>query len=133
MVKTLITIASALLVVHGAARVGYAFWTYYRYEDALQQIAQFADRSTEREVCAEALSAAAEFDLPIAPADLTVRKGNNPPYNCEDGPTLTQGSGAAYMTGQLSIDGTYVARLQLLPGYFYPWELKPSASARLRF
>jgi hypothetical protein len=133
MVKTLIKIAIALLVIHGAARVGYAFWNSYRYEDALLQIAQFADRSTERQVCDEALSAAGEYGLPITAAGLTVRKGTNPPYNCETGPIQGKSSAPGRMSGQLSIEGTYMDRLQLLPGYFYPWEFKPSASARLRF
>lgn len=133
MVKTLIKIAIALLVIHGAARVGYAFWNYYRYEDALLQIAQFADRSTERQVCDQAMSTAADYGVPIAATGLMVRKGNNPPYNCEDGPTQIQGGAPGLLSGQLSIEGAYTDRLQLLPGYFYPWEFKPTVSVRLRF
>ena len=55
MAKTLIKIAIALIVLHGAFRVGSAYWNFYRYEDALLQIAQFGDRRTERQVCDEAL------------------------------------------------------------------------------
>ena len=133
MVKTLLKIAIALLVAHGAARVGYSFWNYYRYEDALLQIAQFADRSTERQVCDQAMSTAGEYGVPITAANLTVRKGNNPPYNCEDGPTPGQSRAPGLRSGQLSIEGTYRDRLQLLPGYFYPWEFKPRAATQLRF
>ena len=133
MVKTLIKIAIALLVIHGAARVGYAFWNCYRYEDALLQLAQFADRSTERQVCDQAMSTAADYGVPIAATGLTVRKGNNPPYNCEAGPTQIQSGAPGVMSGQLSIEGAYTDRLQLLPGYFYPWEFKPAVSVRLRF
>jgi hypothetical protein len=133
MVKTLIRIAVALIVVHGAARVGSAFWNYYRYEDALLQIAQFSDKNTERQVCDEAMSTAAAYGVPITAAGLTVRKGNNPPFNCEDGPTALQASGSRTQSAQVSIDGTYTDRLQLFPGYYYPWEFKPTASARLRF
>ena len=87
MVKTLIKIAIALIVIHGAVRVGSAFWNYYRFEDALLQIAQFGDRRTERQLCDEAMSTAADYDLPLAAADLTVRRGANPPFNCQDGTT----------------------------------------------
>jgi len=133
MAKTLIKIAIALIVLHGAFRVGNAYWTFYRYEDALLQIAQFGDRRTERQVCDEALSAAAELGVPIAAADLTIHKGGNPPFNCETGPTALKGSSLAVATVQLTIEGWYQDRLQVLPSYFYPWEFKPTASARVRF
>jgi hypothetical protein len=133
MAKTLIKIAVALIVIHGAFRVGSAYWNFYRYEDALLQIAQFGDRSTERQVCDEALTIAADFGVAIAAADLTVHKGGNPPFNCETGPTALKGSALGIATVQLTIEGWYQERLQLLPGYFYPWEFKPTASARVRF
>ncbi len=133
MAKTLIKIAIALIVIHGAVRVGSAFWNHYRFEDALLQIAQFGDRRTERQLCDEAMSTAADYDLPLAAADLTVRRGANPPFNCQDGMTKLNTGEKGIPPSQLTIEGTYVGRLQLLPGYFYPWEFKPSASARLRF
>ena len=133
MIKTLINIAIALIVIHAAVRVGSAFWNCYRYEDALLQLAQFGDRSTERQLCDQALSTAAQLDVPIAAVGLTVRKGNNPPYNCEDGPALLKGGAPGLPSSQMTIEGTYSDRLQLFPGYYYPWEFKPSASARLRF
>jgi hypothetical protein len=133
MVKTLIKIAVALVVIHAAFRVGYAFWNYYRYEDALLQLAQFGDRSTERQLCDQAISTAADYDVPISAAGLLVRKGNNPPYSCEDGPMVLQGGATGLPSSQMTIEGTYTDRLQLFPGYYYPWEFKPSASARLRF
>ena len=133
MAKTLIKIAIALVLIHGAVRVGYSFWNYYRFEDALLQIAQFGDRRTERQLCDEAMSAAGDYGLPLGAADLTVRRGSNPPFNCQDGPSLLQPGTKGIPAAQLTIEGTYMDRLQLLPGYFYPWEFKPSASARLRF
>jgi hypothetical protein len=133
MVKTLIKIAIALIVIHGALRVGYAFWNYYRFEDTLLQVAQFGDRRTERQLCEDAMSAAADYDLPLAAADLTIRRGSNPPYNCQGGLAQLQPDARGIPSAQLTIEGTYVDRLQVLPGYFYPWEFKPSASARLRF
>jgi hypothetical protein len=133
MVKTLIKIVIALVVVHAAFRVGNAFWNYYRYEDALLQLAQFGDRSTEKQLCDQAMSTAAEYDVPITPAGLTVHKGTNPAYNCEDGATFVQAGAPGLPSSQMTIDGTYTERLQLFPGYYYPWEFKPSVSARLRF
>lgn len=132
MAKTLIKIAIGLIILHAAFRVGSAYWNFYRYEDALLQIVQFGDRRTERQVCDEALTTAPEYGVAIAAADLTVHMGGNPPFNCESGLTLaSKGSGIA--STQLVIEGRYQDRLQLLPGYFYPWEFKPTASARVRF
>jgi hypothetical protein len=133
MAKTLIKIAIALIILHAAFRTGNAYWTFYRYEDALLQIAQFGDRRTERQVCDEALTTAADLGVAIAAADLTVHIGGNPPFNCETGPTALKGSALGIATMQLTIEGRYQDRLQLLPGYFYPWEFKPTASARVRF
>ena len=135
MAKTLIKIAIGLVILHAAFRVGSAYWNFYRYEDALLQIAQFGDRRTERQVCDEALTTAPEYGVAIAAADLTVHMGGNPPYNCESGLTLTasKGSVPGIPSTQLIIEGRYQDRLQLLPGYFYPWEFKPTASARVRF
>jgi hypothetical protein len=133
MVKTLIKILIALVVIHAAFRVGTAFWNYYRYEDALLQLAQFADRTTEKQLCDQAMSAAAEYGVPIDASNLNVRKGKNPAYNCDSGPSAGPVDGSAIASSELSIQGAYTERLQVFPGYFYPWEFKPSVSARLRF
>jgi len=132
MAKTLIKIAIALLIVHAAFRVGNAAWNYYRYEDALQQLAQFGERTTERKLCDQAMSTAADYGVPIEPSGLTIRKGSNPPFNCEEGPRTQSGSVSALAASQLTIEGIYTERLQVLPGYFYPWEFKPIVTVRLR-
>jgi hypothetical protein len=131
MVKTLIKIAIALLVVHAAVRVGTAFWNYYRYEDALQQLAQFGERRSDRQLCDEAVDTAATYGLPLAPAAITIFRGNNPPYTCDGAggaptPTVLQPN------SQIRIEGRYVDQIPILPGYLYPWEFKPSAKAWLR-
>ena len=71
--------------------------------------------------------------MAIAAADLTVHMGRSPPYNCESGLTALKGSVPGIASTQSIIEGRYQDRLQLLPGYFYPWEFKPTASARVRF
>jgi hypothetical protein len=132
MVKTLIKIAVALLVVHAAFRVGSAFWNYYRYEDALLQLAQFGERKSERLLCDQAMSTAAEYDVPIEPAGLTIRKASNPPFNCDTGPGALGGDVSALASTQLTIEGYYMERLQVLPGYYYPWEFKPVVTVRVK-
>jgi hypothetical protein len=120
MLKNLIKLALALVVLHGAFRVGYAYWTFYRFEDALQEIAQFGDRKTEVDLCQGAVQKAADLGVPIPADALFVRKGGALPYNCKNGPTAPE-SGAVAAASQLLIYGAYTEQLQVLPGYTYPW------------
>ena len=131
MVGKIVKIVLALLLVHAAVRVGFTFWTFYQYEDKLQEIAQFAERRSDRQVCDEAVEAAAVQGVPITAANLTVRRGNGPAFNCEAG-TSSQAPGPAQAAGKLSIYGAYTDRIQILPGYTYPWDFTPEVSVWLR-
>lgn len=132
MVKTIIKIALALVVIHGAFRIGTAYWNFYRYEDALQQLAQFGERRTDKQLCDEAMSTAGTYGVPIAATGLNIHRGANPAFNCEDGSGAQQPGAIAQASGQMLIEGTYVEPVQVLPGYIYPWEFKPSAKVWLR-
>ncbi len=132
MLKTLVKIAVALVVLHGAFRIGNAYWTFYRFEDALQDLAQFGERKTTAQVCDQAMDIAAGLGVPIAAAGLTIRRGTDPPYNCQDGQVAAEPGAAAQASAQMSISGSYVDRVQVLPGYFYPWQFAPSVKVWLR-
>lgn len=132
MAKTLIKIAVALLVLHAAFRIGNAYWNFYRFEDALQQSAQFGERRSDKQLCDEAMGAATQYDIPIDAAGLTIYRGQNPPYSCEGGPSGTQSVSPRQPVTQIRIEGFYVDQLQVLPGYIYPWEFKPAVKAWLR-
>jgi hypothetical protein len=132
MAKTLIKIVIALVVIHGAFRIGSAYWNFYRYEDALQQLAQFGERRTDRQLCDEAMETAGNFGVPIAAPGLNIRRGTNPVFNCEAGASAPQAGGIAQASGQMTIEGAYMDRVQLFPGFFYPWEFKPSIKVWLR-
>jgi hypothetical protein len=132
MAKTIVKIVIALIVVHGAFRIGSAAWNFYRYEDALQQLAQFGERKTDKQLCDEAMSTAGTYGVPIAANGLTIRRGARPPYNCEDGTGTAQAGDIAQASGQMTITGTYMEQVQVFPGYNYPWEFKPSVRVWLR-
>jgi hypothetical protein len=132
MAKTLIKIAIALIVIHGAFRIGSAYWNFYRYEDALQQLAQFGERRTDKQLCDEAMSTAGNYGVPIAATGLTIHRGTNPPYNCAAGAGAQQPGAIAQASAQMVIEGSYVDQVQVLPGYIYPWEFKPSVKVWLR-
>jgi hypothetical protein len=132
MVKTLIKIALALVVLHGAFRVGYVYWTFYRFEDALQQEAQFGDRKTDAQLCDAAMNAAVDLGVPIRAVQLTVRRGASQPYNCQNGPQDLSAGVLPQSASQLSITGAYVEQVQVLPGYFYPWGFEPDIKVWVR-
>jgi hypothetical protein len=132
MAKTLIKLAIVLLVLHGAARVGYAYWNFYRFEDALQQLAQFGERRTDRQLCDEAMDSAGAYGVPLGAGGLTIFRGNNPPVSC-DANSPAPPPGPAQPSTQIRIEGSYTEQVQILPGYMYPWEFKPSVKAWLRF
>ena len=129
MVKTLIKIAIALIVVHGAFRLGMAYWDFYRYEDALQQLALFGERRPDRQLCEDALATAASYHLPISPADLTVFRGTGAPFNCDGGQSAPF-EGRPTRPGEIGFLGVYVEQVPLLPGYKRPWEFKLQVSVR---
>ncbi len=132
MITKLIKIGLALLVLHGAFRVGNAYWTFYRFEDKLQELAQFGDQKSDPQICDAAMAAAGNYQVPITPAQLTVRRGSNPPYNCQNGPVPIEDGGIPQPSAQLTIDGSYMDQLQVLPGYYYPWEFVPSVKVWVR-
>jgi hypothetical protein len=132
MVKTIVKIVLALLILHGVVRVGLVYWNYYRFEDSLQQLAQFGERRTEKQLCDEALETAANYGIPIGASGVVMRRGNNPPYNCETGPLAVPPGNVAQPSAQMSIEAYYMEYVPLLPGYTYPWEFKPSVKAFTR-
>jgi hypothetical protein len=130
MAKTLIKIVIALIVLHGAFRIGNAYWNFYRFEDALLQLAQFGERRGDKLLCDDAMETALTYGLPLAPAGLVIYRGNNPPYSCDG--RVTAPSANRQPATQIRIEGSYLEQVQVLPGYFYPWEFKPSVRAWLR-
>ena len=120
MFSKLIKIALAALVLHGAWRVGSAYWTFYQFEDRLTQIAQFGDRRQDRDLCKEVADAVVLLQLPVVPEAVSLRRGGNPSFNCArgfEGMVAQTGLPA----GKITFQASYVEQVTLLPGYRYPW------------
>ena len=110
MLRKLVTLIIVALILHAAWRAGSAYWVYYRFEDAIQEVAQFGGDSTDQEIRATVMKTAAEMGVPLKAEDVDVRK--------------TQ--------AKLFINASYDTRLELLPRYSYPWTFKTSVSAWIR-
>jgi hypothetical protein len=110
MLGKLIKLAIVILVVHAAWQVGSSYWTFYRFEDALQEVAQFGGNSSDADLRAKVLKLAAEIDVPVVAEHVTINR--------------TQ--------AKLFIDADYQAPIQILPRYPYPWTFKASVGAWIR-
>ncbi len=100
--KTLLKLALAALVLHAAYRVGSAYWDHYQFQDAVQQIAQFAERESQDELKQRVLDLAAEQALPIGPEDIAITRAQR----------------------RIDIIGGYTRELLLAPRFTYPWAFK---------
>ena len=110
MLGKLIKLALIVLLVYAAWQVGSAYWTFYRFEDALQEVAQFGGNSTDADLRAKVMKAAAEVDVPVVPERVII--------------TRTQ--------AKLFIEADYQTLVPILPRYPYPWAFKASVSAWIR-
>jgi len=108
--RTFIKLALAALALYVGWRVGTAYWSSYRFQDAVQEAAQFAFRQSESELQDRVLSIASEMRIPVQREDISVRK------------TLTE----------VFIDVPYTDRIQILPRYTYPWRFTVKVHAWLR-
>ncbi len=131
MFRLLIKLAIAALVLNAAWRVGSTYLRYYQFEDALQELAQFGETRTDKQLCSQAMEKAANLDVPITAEAVTIRRGSNPVFNCDkgfEGGVMPSARG----TAKIFIDAVYVDQLRPLPGYRLDWEFKPSVSAWVR-
>ena len=110
MLGRLIKLAIVVLILHGTWRAGSAYWVFYRFEDGLQEIAQFGGNSSDEELRAKVGKLAMDLAVPVSPETVEIRR--------------TQ--------AKLFIDASYHTRIQFLPRKPYPWTFKASAAAWIR-
>ena len=106
--KTIIKLLIAAAVVNAVVRTGSAALDYYQFKDAAQQIVLFGADVTLDQVRDQILRKAKDFDVPLAPDALNVRR---------DG-TLTVA------------DATYTKQVEVFPRYIYPLTFSFSVDAR---
>ncbi|HSK08357.1 MAG TPA: hypothetical protein VK911_02180 [Vicinamibacterales bacterium] len=131
MIGKVVRIAIALLVINGTWRAGSGYWTNYQFEDRLTQIIQFGDRRPERELCEQAVTAAAELHVPVAPENIRIRRAQNQPFACGKGYAagVPATAGGAH---KLSVEATYTRDIAILPGYAHRFTFHPSVEVWAR-
>ena len=100
MLKLLIKLAVAALIANAAYRLGIAYLSYYRFTDAVAQTAQFGPDRSRAEIHRRVLELASQYDVPLTADGFTIRRTEN---------------------SHTIVDGGYTQKVDLLPGYQYPW------------
>jgi hypothetical protein len=97
--RVLIKLLIAGLLVHGAFRVGLAYWDFYQFRDDVREAAQFGAGRSPDEVKARVLEIGSALRLSLDPERVTVRR--------EDDRVL--------------VDASYTTPIEALPAYPVPW------------
>jgi hypothetical protein len=99
MLRTIIRLSLVALVVHASVRIAPVFWTHFKFRDAVEDMAMFSQKQTEREVIDRIMGIAERMDVPLDRANVEVRRTR----------------------GITHVDARYVAQLEYFPKRFYPW------------
>ena len=105
--KTIIKLAIAALVIHACFRAGSVYVKHYNFKDAVKETAQFSGTKTDDVLHARVIELAKEYQIPLEPANVTVRRVDN----------------------HTQIDAIYNEKIEILPTYFYPWDFKVNVDA----
>jgi hypothetical protein len=98
--RTIVKLAIIGVILHGAYRIGAAYWDHYAFEDAARDAAQFSAAATERDIAQRVVAIAAEHDIAIDPESVAIDK----------------------IPRRITIDGSYSRDIEVLPRYQRPWD-----------
>jgi|SRR5581483_6155026 len=97
--KLLLKLAVTALLANAVWRVGSSYAAFYKFKDAVNDIAQFGYDKSDEEIRERVVGAARQYDLPIEGDTITVTKGNQ----------------------RTRIAGGYTKKIEVVPGFKYPW------------
>jgi hypothetical protein len=97
--RTFLKLAVVALLANATWHLFGAYAPYYKFKDAVQYAALHRGRVSDEDLKQQVLDIAAQFDVPVSPAGITV----------------------SLQGGTTTVDASYVQGVDLLPGYTYPW------------
>jgi hypothetical protein len=100
MIRTLVKLVIVALVLNACYRVGSAYWEHYQFEDAVQELTQFGERSAPADLKEQILDLASSRGIPIDGDSLAVTRERR----------------------KITVDGEYARDLALFPRYKRRWE-----------
>ena len=98
--RTLVKLALFALVLNAGAHVVPVFWNYVKFRDAVEEVAKFSSRRSERDVQERVLTIAQRLDVPVGLQDIAVRKQSDRTY----------------------VETAYTVPLEYFPGRSYPMQ-----------
>jgi hypothetical protein len=107
MIKTVIKLAIAALVVHACWRSANVVLKYSRFKDAVHEMVLFSTGKPEAQVEARVLELARQFDVPVDPENVSVRREEN----------------------RTIVHAGYTDQIELVPTKFYPWKFNVDVEA----
>ena len=99
MIKAFIKLALIVLVANALWRVGSAYVSYYRFQDAVKDMAVHSRGMSDDQVKDRVMELAAAYDEPLAAESVAVRRDEHHTF----------------------VDGSYTKPVAVLPGYEYAW------------
>jgi hypothetical protein len=97
--KTLIKLAIVVLAANAIWRAGSAYVSYYRFKDAVADVAVASRNKTDDDLRKKVMQLAMEYDAPVDEDAVAIRHEDNHTY----------------------IDASYEQTVALFPGYERPW------------
>lgn len=107
MIRKLVKLAIFLLIANGVYRVIPPTIHYYKFKDAVQELALFSQKTPDAELIDRVMALAEENNVPLDRDYVQIRRSN----------------------GQLLIDASYVESMAVLPGYNYEHQFDIEAKA----
>lgn len=97
---TFLKLVFTALVLNACVQAGRSAWTFYQFEDAVQQAVLFSSKMTPDQLEARVLALAQEHQVPVKPETVSV----------------------TYMQTQATVTGSYTDDVAIVPrAYTYKW------------
>ena len=108
MIKGLIKLAIVVLLANAIWRAGSAYLSYYKFKDAVTDVAINSKNKTDDELRDKVMSLAMQYDEPIEADAVAIRREND----------------------HLYIEGSYTKPVALFPWYEYKWPFSLTADSQ---
>jgi hypothetical protein len=99
MIKTLVKLVVVVLVANAIWRIGSAYITFYKFEDAVTEVAGNSKGKTDEELRDKVMELASSYDEPVSADAITIQR----------------------LEQHTVIETSYTRPVSILPGYDYAW------------
>jgi len=105
MIRKLVKLAIFLLVANAVYQIATPSWNYYKFKDAVHELALFSQRLTDVQLVDQIVRLAEENNVPLVRESVSIRHAGD----------------------TLFVDAPYIETFKLFPGYAYNHEFAVSS------